>query len=222
LCSGNLAKLASNPRFPHIAREGTAIQKIIEISEGVNAYLALDKKDLPVPSGKELCPFCPVPHPLRRHGFYRRNAIGKDSVRSLFVRRLLCPPTGRTVSLLPDFLLPRKQHTTRVVAEFLHAFALLALTLTASMARATASYPSRQKGAFWLCLLLDNLPAFRTWLASSIPRRTAPSPSMGEPHSARAVLAPLLRLLADDVSGFHEAFRRHCRRMHAKTGSAPL
>lgn len=70
------------------------------------------------------CPFCHDQVSLIKHGFYYRNAIDKDNfVYRLPIRRLLCPHCGRTVSLLPDFLMPYFQssilRTLTLLSQFL-------------------------------------------------------------------------------------------------------
>jgi hypothetical protein len=70
------------------------------------------------------CPFCDPSCRLRLHGTYVRFLIlpGEDGERRIRVARLLCPTTGRTVSLLPDFCVPGRQHGTVVLARFLDAY----------------------------------------------------------------------------------------------------
>jgi transposase-like protein len=52
------------------------------------------------------CPQCKSKEPLVCHGFYKRTVaeIGWDGV--IRVRRYLCGACRRTVSLLPEFVLP--------------------------------------------------------------------------------------------------------------------
>jgi hypothetical protein len=63
------------------------------------------------------CPICNDQVNLIKHGFYYRNAIGSDNfVYQLAIRRLICPHCGKTISLLPDFLMPYFQSTvTRII-----------------------------------------------------------------------------------------------------------
>ncbi|HLF81943.1 MAG TPA: DUF6431 domain-containing protein [Anaerolineales bacterium] len=70
------------------------------------------------------CPFCSDGHALRLHGWYRRWALLPDPepARNIWVRRLYCPHARRTVSLLPDFCLPRRQHGPAILALFLKLF----------------------------------------------------------------------------------------------------
>lgn len=70
------------------------------------------------------CPFCDPGCRLRLHGTYGRFVLlpGEDGERRIRIARLLCPATGRTVSLLPDFCVPGRQHGTVVLARFLDAY----------------------------------------------------------------------------------------------------
>lgn len=61
------------------------------------------------------CPRCKARNRLKRHGFYDRNAIERDVLYRIPICRLLCPACGKTVTLLPDFLIPYYQHTIHTV-----------------------------------------------------------------------------------------------------------
>lgn len=54
------------------------------------------------------CPACPGKR-LHRHDQYRRSAVTRSAVHRIAVRRWHCPQCGRTVSVLPDFLVPYGQ-----------------------------------------------------------------------------------------------------------------
>jgi len=78
------------------------------------------------PRERGKCPFCSEKHRLRRHGHYHRFVLlpGRQEPARVPIRRLLCARTaGRTVSLLPDFCLPRRQHGPEIVGSFLSAYA---------------------------------------------------------------------------------------------------
>lgn len=61
------------------------------------------------------CPRCKARNQLKRHGFYDRNAIEGDALYRIPICRLRCPACGKTVTLLPDFLIPYYQHTVHTV-----------------------------------------------------------------------------------------------------------
>jgi hypothetical protein len=207
------------------------IQKITELSGTINKILRDAAAGVTaVPQGADLCPFCEPTHRLRRHGTYRRTAVTADAVIRISIQRLLCAATGRTVSLLPDFLLPHKQHVIPVVATFFLAFALQRLSLAASIAYATIIYPSRQKGTYWIRCLLRNAPVVRIYMASVRPRQRIPrseavplaSPRGGFITRVRARLASLLDLLRDGFGSLQDAFRVHSRNMHTRLARALL
>jgi len=91
---------------------------------GLKAYEATPDMLLAVPGARE-CPFCGDKHRLRRHGDYHRFALlpGAQEPARLPICRLLCARTGKTVSLLPDFCLPRRQHGPAIVGRFLSGYA---------------------------------------------------------------------------------------------------
>lgn len=70
----------------------------------------------------DCCPICRAKNRLLRHGFYARNAIEGETVYRIPICRLLCPDCGKTVSILPIFLLPYFQHTIDCIIRILLAF----------------------------------------------------------------------------------------------------
>lgn len=99
-----------------------AVQKLLPVGGGLNTYQAAP--DLLVDEGSRACPFCGKGHRLRLHGHYRRRVLLEDGRTTVIpVRRLLCARVGKTVSLLPDFCIPRRQHGTAILAEFLTGYA---------------------------------------------------------------------------------------------------
>jgi transposase-like protein len=93
------------------------------------------------------CPQCQVQHPLTAHGFYTRTLIDADFDGAIPVRRYLCQSCQRTVSLLPEFVLPYLRSSILFIALFLLARLLHTQTLTAAAAQASMPY---QRGQFWI------------------------------------------------------------------------
>ncbi len=75
----------------------------------------------------DCCPMCRAHNRLQRHGFYERNAIENDKVVRIPICRLKCPDCGKTLSLLPVFLLPYFQYTMAFIVQLLLSFWLLRL-----------------------------------------------------------------------------------------------
>src|SRR5258707_6678354 len=67
------------------------------------------------------CPQCQTKHPLTAHGFYTRTLIDTAFDGVIRVRRYLCRACQRTVSLLPEFILPYLRSSLAVIALFLIA-----------------------------------------------------------------------------------------------------
>ena len=68
------------------------------------------------------CPICRAKNQLQRHGFYERNAMEEEMAYRIPICRLLCPDCGKTLSILPTFLLPYFQHTMSYVIRILLTF----------------------------------------------------------------------------------------------------
>jgi Domain of unknown function (DUF6431) len=81
------------------------------------------------------CPQCEARHPLTGHGFYRRTLVDAAFDGVIRVRRYLCRSCKRTVSLLPEFVLPWLRFSISVIVMFLVARLLNGLTLVAARGR---------------------------------------------------------------------------------------
>jgi transposase-like protein len=95
------------------------------------------------------CPQCQTKHPLAAHGFYTRTLIGAAFDGVIRVRRYLCHACQRTVSLLPEFILPYLRSSLTVMALFLVARLLDGQTLEAAARTAPPPMPY-QRGQFWI------------------------------------------------------------------------
>lgn len=96
------------------------------------------------------CPQCQAAHELTAHGFYRRTLVDQTFDGSIRVRRYLCSSCKRTVSLLPQFVLPYLRFGITVIALFLIARLLRGQTLSAAAVAATQSQMPYQRGQFWI------------------------------------------------------------------------
>jgi len=191
------------------------LQRICAVLGGVNAYLR--DPDCLVGAETLVCPFCPDGHRLHGHGSYDRYALlpAPDESQRIPVRRLLCPVVGRTVSLLPDFCLPLRQHGPAILGVFLHALAVLELPLLKALRRARPDAPSRSEAQSLRRGFLDRAGRIRAYLAGIRPRARPPP----------ATTPPALREIASLVTGIvhraacpARAFLRHCRLFHARFG----
>jgi hypothetical protein len=95
------------------------------------------------------CPQCQARHPLIAHGFYTRTLVDVAFDGLLRVRRYLCQSCKRTVSLLPEFVLPYLRASIGVIALFLVARGLHHQTFQAA-GKATHTAMPYQRGQFWM------------------------------------------------------------------------
>ena len=72
------------------------------------------------PNRKLLRMCCPEPH-LHRHGFYKRKSPMQGD---FWILRFLCVNCRQTISLLPLFFMPLKQHDTDTIFSALEAYYL--------------------------------------------------------------------------------------------------
>jgi len=129
------------------------------------------------------CPQCQTKHPLTAHGFYTRTLIDDAAFDGVIrVRRYLCQVCQRTVSLLPEFVLPYLRSSLAVIALFLITRLLLAQTLNGA---ATAPPPMPyQRGQFWI----RRFRAQAETLCAALAALTKPTPASDFVHRALAML----------------------------------
>ncbi|MEM7202550.1 MAG: DUF6431 domain-containing protein [Planctomycetota bacterium] len=98
------------------------MQKLLPVCGGLKAYVA--SPEMLVSERSRKCPFCRDKHRLRLHGHYHRHVLvpGDQAPERVPVRRLLCTRVRKTVSLLPDFCLPRRQHGPAILGTFLAGY----------------------------------------------------------------------------------------------------
>ena len=105
------------------------------------------------------CPQCEAKRPLTGHGFYRRTLVDATFDGVIRVRRYLCRSCKRTVSLLPEFVLPWLRFSISVIALFLAARLLNRLTLAAAALAAAQTAMPYQRGQFWIRRFQKQAPA---------------------------------------------------------------
>ena len=96
------------------------------------------------------CPLCQARSCLLAHGFYYRTLVDKDFDDSIPIRRYLCRVCRRTVSLLPDFVLPYLRHSTVIISLFLVSRLLAGRSLAEAAQAAFQPGMPYQRGQFWV------------------------------------------------------------------------
>jgi len=112
------------------------------------------------------CPLCQTPDPLRAHGFYRRTLVDVQYDGSIRVRRYLCLLCKRTVSLLPEFVLPYLRFSVQVIGLFLVSRLLHQRTLEKAAEAAYQPNMPYQRGQFWIRRFRQQAMALCAALAS--------------------------------------------------------
>jgi len=131
----------------------------------------------------DYCPQCQTKHPLTAHGFYTRTLIDTAYDGVIRVRRYLCQACQRTVSLLPEFVLPYLRSSLTVISLFLIARLLQAQTLHGAAATAPPPMPY-QRGQFWIRRFRAQAEALCATLTALI----QPTPAPDFVHRALAML----------------------------------
>jgi hypothetical protein len=96
------------------------------------------------------CPLCHALHRLIAWGFYRRSLVDLEFDGFIPVRRFRCIFCRRTVSVLPEFVLPYLRFSILVISLFLVARLLKERTLKAAAAASSQPDMPYQRGQFWI------------------------------------------------------------------------
>ncbi len=192
------------------------MQKVCHIEGGVKPYL--ENPGCLVNEQTRNCPFCATAHPLRLHGWYWRWALLPDpeGAHRIAVRRLYCPHVRRTVSLLPDFCIPRRQHGPAILAVFVQML-VAGLGLLAALRRVLAEAAWHAVAQSLRDGFLKRAVKIRAYLAQH--HRRAIEPPKQIPEDRRR----LAELFVGLVEGFdipQTAFIFHGRRFHERFAEA--
>ncbi len=190
------------------------MQTVCEVSSGVKEYLR--SPESLVTAETRRCPFCPEAHRLRLHGWYGRQALlpRQGGAVRVWVRRLYCAVTGKTVSLLPDFCLPRRQHGPGILGIFLRAL-ISGHTLLESMRQARPDPVGHSVPQALVRGLLRRGHELRAYLAARVARQP---PMPRAVPARRRVLTLLARGLLDGFDSAVRAFEHHGRLFHDRFG----
>lgn len=179
------------------------IQKLCPCPGGVKEYLR--KPDRLQTDEALRCPFCRSGHRLRRHGCYKRTAIEPDpqGAEQIPVQRLLCPVVRRTVSLLPSFCIPRRQHGAAVLGGFVAGLVRGGLGLHAALRAVRASALEHSTAQSLLGGFRRRQERLRAYLASVQARAQLPAPEVAVAvRDIAPVVLGLLAAQADPASAF--------------------
>lgn len=160
------------------------------------------------------CPFCPEPHRLRRHGSYRRFSLlpEPEPGQTIPVMRLLCARVGRTVSLLPDFCLPRRQHGPDILGRFLDRW-LRGSGMHAALKQVRPAAHEHSTAQRLLGGVRGRAPTLRTYLSSLGRRAVEPPAKLG---GLRRELAPIVLGLLAGYPDSGSAFVAHGVAFHSR------
>src|SRR5262249_43196349 len=120
------------------------------------------------------CPLCRARACFLAHGFYYRTLVHVQFDESIPVRRYLCRLCRRTVSLLPDFILPYLRHSIAIMSFFLVSTLPVARSLGGAAGASLQPGMPYQRGQFWVRRFRKQAAGLCAALASSTAVVTAP------------------------------------------------
>ena len=133
------------------------------------------------------CPQCEARQPLTAHGFYQRTLVDEAFDGVIRVRRYLCRACRRTVSLLPEFLLPYLRFSLAGIARFLTARLGEGGTLAAAARAAGQPTMPYQRGQGWVRRFLRQAATLAAALVAWTPIVPAPTFALRALHMLNAV-----------------------------------
>ena len=126
------------------------MQMLYPFAGSIQQYIeCVDRSEEPERCRPANCPQCESKQRMVSHGFYSRTVVDVEWECVIRVRRYLCHACQRTVSLLPEFLLPYLRFTIRLIGLFLKA-RLEGQTLKAAAAVAHQAGMPYQRGQNWV------------------------------------------------------------------------
>lgn len=140
------------------------------------------------------CPQCESKQPLVCHGFYKRTVVEFAWDGVIRVRRYLCKVCRRTVSLLPEFVLPYLRFAIVVMAAFLKARLRGGQTLKAAAETACQTNMPYQRGQQWVRRFQSQAESISAALAALV-----------RPMAASDFVRKAIRML--EATGWIEAHR---------------
>ena len=126
------------------------------------------------------CPICNAQKSLDKHGFYPRNALLIKRDYRIPIRRYYCSSCGRTVSILPSFLLPYYQYSLSVI--------MRCLKQVLTRKKKNISY-YRQLGEHYKKRYLNNIPGMLSFFRDTF------SPLLAFPSDVHKKTIKLLEMI---------------------------
>lgn len=120
------------------------------------------------------CVMCGARKPLRAHGFYWRSVADAGFSGVIRVRRYLCLACRRTISLLPEFVLPYVRFGIGAIGLFLRARLLDCRTLKSAAVAAGDPGMPYQRGQQWIRRFRTQAAGLAAALAALTRPPTAP------------------------------------------------
>lgn len=121
------------------------------------------------------CPLCQDQQCLSAHGFYQRTVVDVVFDGAIRIYRYLCRSCRRTVSLLPEFLLPYVRFSVPVVGQVLKARLLERRTWRAVVQQVGFPGMPYQRGQHWVRRFGRQAAALAAALAALTEAPAAPS-----------------------------------------------
>ncbi len=148
---------------------------------------------------------------MRKHGYYERYYISIGFNQKIPIRRFICKVCGRTISVMPIFVLPKFQYSLPVIMKYLLAVLTRKSTITECIDALNSENPDlpiyRQHVYFYRKRIRSNIPHIELGL-----RQINPALNLPESNDVTEKLIGLITLIQetfDDWDTFSFEFTRH-------------
>ena len=145
------------------------MQKIFLTQLSPKDFQKADSANFPITPVRCVFSDCMVPVKMKKHGFYRRYVISRMFCGIIYIRRYICPCCGRTVSMLPSFLLPQFQYSIPYIVDFISGYFERKQSLRSYMKafkNATDMF-SRRHFRFYISRIFSNRKLIQYYLSST-------------------------------------------------------
>lgn len=154
--------------------------------EGFRQYLELMREGISAePARPHQCWKCAREDCFWKHGWYQRSVEEGDEREEIAIARFKCYWCGKTVSVLPSFVVPKRRYTMNVVAEGVERYATKPTTYRDCVTKLGATGPSPTQLFRWVALLVERVNALTLEAQASCIDTDVPDEQMEQAETAK-------------------------------------
>lgn len=157
---------------------------------------------------------------FKKHGFYERYFFSSFFDGKIVIRRYICPECGHTISVMPDFCLPRYINALDHIFEYIRRVFNRKGTIKACLEELNKEYGitmSRQRLYHYRKRFMENLTFIQTGIRQMSQTIELPDLEMAKKEKARKVL-DIVKNWSGQINSFsHQFFYKNAKTFLNKT-----